>query len=118
MDYYHFSFDRYNPNVEARQDSLTKQLYERYYATKPHEKARSTTPKNEIKIEEHIESRTFGEKSDRTPKHQEPPKVHPSRYNALPIGILIYFLLIKELVNIDRKLMRFINTIPNCNVNR
>ena len=83
-------FYRDNSYLEAKPDSLTKQLYEKYYASKPHEKARSTTPKNVLKVEENIEPRTFvgpGIKSDRKPKHQEPPKVHPSRYNALPIGI-------------------------------
>ena len=77
---------RDKPNIESKQNSITKELYEKYYANKPHEKARSTTPKNLPKAEEKIEPRILVEGSDRKPKRQEHTKVHPSRYN-LPIGI-------------------------------
>ena len=61
-------------------------MYEKYYANKPHQKARSTTQKSLPTVDENIESRILPEGSDRKPKHQEPKKLHPSRYN-IPIGI-------------------------------
>ena len=61
-------------------------MYEKYYANKPHQKARSTTQKTLPTVDEDIEPRILPEGSDRKPKHQEHKTVHPSRYN-LPIGI-------------------------------
>ena len=76
------SFSQFESIRENTSPEAKKKLYEKYYANKPHEKARSTTPKNLSTRIERIEPRTFDVGSDRRPKHQEPATVHPSRYNV------------------------------------
>ena len=74
-------------------------MYEKYYANKPHQKARSTTQKTLSTVDENIEPRIFPESSERKPKRQEHKTVHPSRYN-LPIGIKFADVLLKILLQL------------------
>ena len=81
-----FRHFRENGNTHQKQAALQRKQYEEYYASQRNENSISTTP---VPLEDRNADKNSNlsqHETDRKPKNQNIPKVHPSRYNALPIG--------------------------------
>ena len=75
-----------NDDMDLIEQALTNDPYEAEYGRRKHEYPSLSTPENVQAVHDDRKTNAFEQEGLRNPKRQNTPTVHPSRYNALPIG--------------------------------